>query len=115
MKIWGIVLCVGFGLMAIIFVLQNYLLFRFFRVLDKNFHDEWIKLGKPSLIMGNSINNKLSVFLFLWNKRYLSLGNSEFSRQCSFLRVFIIFSIIAAVIWVGGCYIFITSHQIPHT
>ena len=100
-------MCICFGLMGIIFIAQNVLMFRFFKTLETRFHDEWTALGRPSLIMGNSLNNSLSVCSFLWKKKYLSLGDTEFTAQCSVVRTFSIFSFTAATIWVICVYIFI--------
>jgi hypothetical protein len=99
--------------MAVIFVVQNYLLYRFFKTLQLRFNEQWVQLGKPSLIMGNSLGNSLAVFLFLWRRKYLGLDDVQFSKQCSTVLMFSIFSTIAAFIWVaaGLCFILMTRNQ----
>jgi hypothetical protein len=105
-------MCMGFAAMAIIFVVHNYLIFQLFKTLETRFPELWAQLGKPSLIMNNSISNNLAIFSFLWNKKYRAQNDALFSKQCDIARFSSIFSVTCASIWVmfGLIYILLIEY-----
>jgi hypothetical protein len=48
----------------------------------------WESLGRPTLIMNNSVANGLAVQRFLWRKEFQTLGDPEFARLAERLRTF---------------------------
>ena len=112
MDIYEILMCVGAITMGILFIVQNYVQYRLFKTLRKSFETTWIRLGKPSLIMNNSISNSLALMSYLWRRDYLELNDASFSKQCGNVRTFTIFSLLASIVWVVGGFIYIITHQI---
>ncbi len=61
---------------------------RFLRELRLRHADIWESLGRPTLIMNNSISNGLAVLRFLWRRDYESIDDPEFVRLARRLRIF---------------------------
>src|SRR5271154_5424755 len=111
MKLSDLIMCIGFGIMFLVYVIQMCLTKRFLDELKTRFTDKWTELGKPSLFLNNSIGNNISWLSYLWQKKYLSLNDPAFSNRCSTARRFSIFSLCVGVIWVAGglCVILLTK------
>jgi hypothetical protein len=48
----------------------------------------WESLGRPTLVMNNSISNGLAFLRFLWRRDYDALDDPEFARLGRQLRTF---------------------------
>jgi hypothetical protein len=48
----------------------------------------WEALGRPSLVLNNTISNCLAVQRFLWRREYRGLGDERLARFASFLRYY---------------------------
>jgi hypothetical protein len=107
MKPTDLLLCFGFALMLVIYIIQLYFIKRLLDELKTRFNDQWMQLGKPSLVFNNSLNNNLVLFSFLWHRKYLDLEDDAFSRRCLTVRTFSIFSIIFAIAWVTSVLVII--------
>jgi hypothetical protein len=62
----------------------------------------WESLGRPTLVVNNTISNGLAVQRFLWRKEYEALGDPEFERLARRLRTFGICYLIffaAVIVW----------------
>jgi hypothetical protein len=104
-------MCGGFVAMILIVIGQWYCTQQVLKTLKNRFPEQWTVLGKPTLVMNNSLQNNKALYSFLWHKKYIDLGDETFSKQCSFLRSFSIFSITAASIWLLGGLVFILLNQ----
>ena len=49
----------------------------------------WEALGRPALLLNNSLTNSVAVLRFLWRREYCALGDSQSVRLASTLRVFL--------------------------
>src|ERR1700734_4060052 len=99
MKTSDLFMGTGFALMIIIYIIQNYLIMRLLNELKTRFPGLWEQLGRPSLIMNNSLSNMAALTSFLWRKRYLDLNDVDFSERCATARMSSIFSLIFAMVW----------------
>jgi hypothetical protein len=80
------------------FALHSY----FLRELRSRHPDIWESLGRPTLIMNNSISNGLAVQRFLWRREYESLDDPEFVQLSRVLRTFgIAYLVLFALIVLG--------------
>lgn len=108
----NILMCLGFASMIFLWVAQQYLTYNLLKTLMNRFPAQWESMGKPTMIMNNSLNGFIALYSFLWRKRYLNLEDPDFSKQCIFFRSFSIFSLVAAVLWIIAGSIFILTQQI---
>jgi hypothetical protein len=66
----------------------------------------WEVLGRPTLLLNNSIANCFAVQRFLWRREYRDLGDVPFARFASFLLYYqIAYIILFAVFLVAGIWI----------
>jgi hypothetical protein len=114
MDLSGILMICGAVIMFLLWVAQLYFLFRLLKGLREEFPEKWQELGKPTLVMNNSIANTRALHRFLWRREYLSLNSVPFADLCGKVRSFFIFALIAASIWVCGGALYIATHQIQH-
>jgi len=61
---------------------------QFLRMLRTRHEQRWIALGKPSLILNNSISNGIAVTRFLWRRKYMELEDERLTRLGSFMLVY---------------------------
>jgi hypothetical protein len=54
-------------------------------VLRRHHEQTWIALGRPSLVLNNTITNGFAVLRFLWRKDYLELDDPRLTRLCTFI------------------------------
>src|SRR5205809_5245169 len=78
-----ILCCVIIAYFIGIMALHGYLL----RSLRTRHEERWIALGKPSLILNNSISNGFAVQRFLWQRQYLDLEDEHITRLCRFVLI----------------------------
>jgi hypothetical protein len=109
-----ILMTCGLAIMILIVVIQWYLVFRVLKDLQEQFPEKWRELGRPRLVMNNSIANNLALYRFLWRKEYLILGSISFANLCGKVRSFSIFGIGASIVWIGGAAFYIATHQVHH-
>ena len=60
----------------------------FLRLLRTRHEERWISLGRPSLVLNNTITNGIAVTRFLWRKEYMELEDEQITRLCSFMLVY---------------------------
>ena len=100
MKISDVIMGIGFAIMFLVWFIQMYLTKRLLDELKARFSDQWTQLGKPSLILNNSLSNNAAFMSFLWNEKYLGLNDADFSKRCLMTRRFFIFALIYATAFV---------------
>lgn len=52
-----------------------YLVSKLFNLLKLNHYQAWVDLGKPSLVINNSISNSVSAAAFIRERRFENLGD----------------------------------------
>jgi hypothetical protein len=102
MKTSDLLLGMGFALMILVYIIQMYLTKRLLDELKARFTDQWAQLGKPSLILNNSLSNNAALISFLWYKKYLALDDADFSKRCLTARVFSLFALIFGIAWIAA-------------
>ncbi len=83
-----LILPISFGVLFVAVLagfIPSYKMHKIFRVRHQNL---WEKLGKPTMILNNSIANNLSVLRFLWKKEYEKTKDSELIAVCRFNRIY---------------------------
>ena len=70
-----------FVILLIVFAaIGIYLHWSFVSLLREKYPDKWNELGRPTLIINNSIKNDVAVLSFLKNKGYLSLNDKQLNK-----------------------------------
>jgi hypothetical protein len=85
LNLWYAMVLLG----LIVAVLHWYLL----RRLRIQHHETWVRLGSPTLILNNSIQNSRLTLKFLSRREYRELGDSTLNRVADAER---------ALSWIGG-------------
>jgi len=60
--------------------------YSFLRLLRQEHSTEWDRLGRPTLLMNNSIQNSVKFLRFLAKKDYLSLRDAELTNRAARTR-----------------------------
>jgi hypothetical protein len=61
---------------------------QFLRMLRTRHEQTWIALGKPSLILNNSISNSIAVTRFVWRREYMELEDEWLTRFGGFMLLY---------------------------
>jgi hypothetical protein len=92
-----------FVILALVFVAGFALTHAVLRRLRARHADTWEALGRPTLIMNNSISNSLAVIRFIFRRDYSDWDDPEFTRMADSLRVFwIVYTIFFGLIIIGN-------------
>jgi len=89
-KIFPIVFGI-FILASIVGIVLNY---KFLNLLRIKHFEKWKELGSPSLGMNNSIKNNMTMLMFLKNKDYIKVNDSELTKLARVLWNYGIFYLI---------------------
>jgi hypothetical protein len=57
--------------------------------LRKRHTQTWEALGRPTLLLNNSLTNSFAVLQFLWRREYHALDDSQSVKLAGILRVFL--------------------------
>lgn len=83
-ELFPIIFGLLFVLVFVWFALCNWL----FKRLETRHPEKYEAMGKPSLIMNNSISNNISFIKFLFKREYLDLNDPAISNLAQFMLVF---------------------------
>ena len=86
-----------FGALACAVFLGLYLSHRLYRILETRHPEKYEAMGKPSLIMNNSISNNISFIKFLFKLEWKELNDPGLSKLSGFLLVFSVVYLIGLV------------------
>ena len=68
-----------------------------FKILRTRYPETFEKMGKPSLIMNNSISNNLSFMKFLYGRKWRTLDDEGLATLGNSILVFFLFYLIGFV------------------
>jgi uncharacterized membrane protein len=92
-----------FLVLLVAFVIGLTMHYHFLREMRSRHPALWESLGRPTLVMNNSVSNGLAVQRFLWRKDYEALQDHEFVLLARRLRTFnIAYLVFFAVILIGS-------------
>ena len=77
-----------FGLLFVSILVWFALCLWLFKRLEEWHPEKYAAMGKPSLIMNNSLSNNISFLNFLANREYLDLNDPAISKLAQFMRVY---------------------------
>lgn len=79
---FGILLCSAF--------VWFFLCYRFFKILETRHFEEYEAMGKPSLIMNNSLSSNIKLMKFLFKRKWRELDDSELAKLSRLMLVFFV-------------------------
>ncbi len=105
---------VGFAVMIVIWLVQMWFIYDLLESLRLRFPQQWEKLGKPTLVLNNSLANNWAVWRFLRQRDYIALGDKAFTRRCTAMRTFLMVALFFAFLWVVVGFGYILATQKVH-
>ena len=80
-----------------------YLCHRMFKILSERHPEKYVAMGKPSLVMNNTISNSLSFLKFLLKREWQDLNDQELaSLGKGMLVFFIIYTVLFLCLCIGA-------------
>ena len=67
----------------------------------------WTEMGRPSLILGNSLRNNASVLTFLFSEKHRSMGDERLSRYTNASRWLLVLAVVSFVLELGLFVLFV--------
>lgn len=80
-----------FGVLFCSVFVWFFLCYRLFKILETRHPETYIAMGKPSLIMNNSISNNISFMKFLFKRGWRDLNDDGLARLGNTMLVFFAF------------------------
>lgn len=77
-----------FGVLICAVIIGLYLSHRVYKILENRHPEKYEAMGKPSLIMNNSISNNISFIKFLFKREWRELDDPALSKLSLFLLIF---------------------------
>ncbi|WP_444895967.1 hypothetical protein [Microbulbifer sp. SSSA005] len=77
-----------FGVLFCSVFVWFFLCYRLFKILETRHPDKYASMGKPSLIMNNSISSNISFMKFLFKREWRDLGDSGLATLGKSMLVF---------------------------
>ncbi|MCL1050455.1 hypothetical protein L2755_12565 [Shewanella abyssi] len=91
-----------FGLLFLSVLVWFFLCHRLFKILELRHPEKYESMGKPSLIMNNSISNNMAFMRFLFKSEWRELDDSGVtSLSKGMLVFFLLYSAVFLVFFVG--------------
>jgi hypothetical protein len=95
-------LLAAFGLLMAMALVWLVLVSNLFRALRERHPYTYREIGSPTLFLNNSILNNWLLLKFLVTGAWQQLGDQDLSRQCRFMRVFlIVYTVLFVAVTVG--------------
>ena len=92
----------AFGTLFISVFIWFALSYKMFKLLETRHAKKYSAMGKPSLIMNNSISNSFAFMKFLFKREYLELNDPELSKLAKFMRAFfVLYLVLLSLYFVG--------------
>lgn len=79
-----------FGILFCSVFVWFFLCFRIFKILELRHPSKYEEMGKPSLIMNNSLSNNIAFIKFLFKREWLALKDPGLASLSKFMMVFIV-------------------------
>lgn len=90
----------------LLFVGLFFLNANFLRRLETMHQEKWSELGRPTLVLNNSIKNNLATFYFLKNRDFEALNDAELTKRCDLLwlclRLYFVLFVLTLVSTIGA-------------
>ena len=84
-----------FVVLMVLAIVGIYLQHNFISLLKQTHHEKWEELGRPGLVMNNSVKNNIAIFNFLRKKEYLEISDHKLTKTSLFLwnfgRIYLVF------------------------
>jgi hypothetical protein len=84
----NILFAIGIVFLILAFLLGICLNYSILRLLKKNHPSIWNELGRPSMVLNNSIRNNFNMSKFIKTKEYLKTNDNKLIKIAEALRIF---------------------------
>lgn len=79
-----------FGILFCSVFVWFFLCYRLFKILETEHPEKYESMGKPSLIMNNSLSGNIAFMKFLFKREWRDLGNSSLTSLSKTMLVFFV-------------------------
>ena len=111
----GVLLLIG-SLLCNLFAMPIYYSFlsRFLDNLRNAHSKDWERLGSPTLILNNSIQNSTNLLVYITRRSYLEIGDDDLRRLGNKTRTFLFLSLGFMAVSFVGFFLIMISAQGAH-